>query len=88
MELYLLRPIIESGHWEPWYDKTFGFVVRANDEKEARFLASEDAGAEAKYDYESSTYPYNPWLDEKSSTCIVLTKEGKAEMIINDHASA
>jgi hypothetical protein len=44
MKLWLLRPKEGRSHWEPWYDKAFGFVVRANSETEARKLASGDAG--------------------------------------------
>jgi hypothetical protein len=37
VRLWLLRPV-ESGSafWEPWYDKAFGFVVRAETEEDAR----------------------------------------------------
>lgn len=37
MRLWELRPIDkDSGPWEPWYDKAFGFVVRADTEAQAR----------------------------------------------------
>lgn len=36
-KLWLLRPIDEnSPPWTPWYDKAFGFVIRAESEREAR----------------------------------------------------
>ena len=46
MKLWILRPIEGSPYWEPWYDKAFGFVVRAKDEKEARMIAYRDQGDE------------------------------------------
>lgn len=40
MKLWLLRPIDpHGGLWDPWFDKIFGFVVRAETETEARTLA-------------------------------------------------
>ena len=40
LKVYELRPI-ENLHlndypWDPWYDKNFGFIIRAENEKEAR----------------------------------------------------
>jgi len=49
MKLWLLRPrVLEDTFdpWEPWYDKAFGFVVRAETEKDARQMAQERAGIE------------------------------------------
>jgi len=50
MPLWLLRPRedlpVEDNPWEPWYDKAFGFVVRAKTEAIARQLANADGGAE------------------------------------------
>lgn len=84
MKLYLLRPIDENdvgsldNPWEPWYDKAFGFVVRAKDEETARKLASEKCGDEKA----------NAWLDAKYSTCDELTSNGEAKVVIRDFASA
>lgn len=36
MKIWLLRPIDGCDEWNPWYDKAFGFVVRAAREQEAR----------------------------------------------------
>jgi len=92
MKLWLLRPIHTPGDdpWEPWYDKTFGFVVRADDAQSARQFAHEDAGNEnwvawmgrrcAKTDA--------PWLDPAYSTCTPLTDDGEPGVVIHDHASA
>jgi len=50
MKLWLLRPVDglkkNDNPWKPWYDKAFGFVVRADTEEEARALAHADAGDE------------------------------------------
>ena len=43
MALWLLeaRDDLEKGNdpWEPWYDKTFGMVIRGASEKEIREIA-------------------------------------------------
>ena len=84
MKLWLLRPVenLPEGDdpWEPWYDKAFGFVVRAETEDGARSLAQANAGDE-KRNRRSSR---QPWLDAKYSTCAELTAEGAAEMVIRD----
>ena len=37
MRLWILRPIDEAaGQWSPWFDKAFGFVMRAETEEAAR----------------------------------------------------
>ena len=58
MKLWILRPIKGLGSddnpWEPWYNKAFGFVVRADNVKDARKFANEDAGDDlgnVNYDY-------------------------------------
>ena len=87
--LWILRPAgdLEAKNlWTPWYDKAFGFVVRAADEKEARVLASKEAGDE--YDRYSGEDEVNPWLEEKYSTCQELLLDGSAEVVIRDFASA
>lgn len=79
-KLYILKNKqgIEDGPWEPWYDKTFGFVVRAKNTNEARKIAAENAADEGA----------NAWELSKYSTCKELSVKGKSEMIITDHASA
>ena len=73
MKLWILRPLefktqdmnlhgLGSGPWSPWYDKSFGFVVRADSETEARLLAAENCSGEGE----------NAWLDEKLSFCEIL----------------
>ena len=81
MKLWLLRPIHghdEWGPWKPWYDKTFGFVVRAETEDEARLLASKQAGDEG----------HHAWMEPFESTCVELTADGPAGVVIQDHCSA
>lgn len=77
--------------WAPWYDKAFGFVVRAEDEQAARALASKDAGDEAGGRDHSVTPPRerpNPWLDPDLSSCVELTAEGSSEVVMKDFAAA
>jgi hypothetical protein len=86
MELYLLRPISgqeEEGAWDPWYDKCFGFVIRAESEETARKLADTNAGDENLKDT-------HPWLDSKQSTCTPLhaDSDNKEEIIIRDFNAA
>ena len=86
MKLWLLRPvesvrILRDGNlnpWEPWYDKSFGFVVRAPTEKTARFIASEQCGAEGG----------DPWLNAEHSTCTELLPEGEEGVVMEDVANA
>ena len=74
MKLWIVRA--RDGHdvWNPWYDKAFGFVVRAGTEEEARTLASFVHGAEGR----------EPWLDATASTCEELTGDGAAEVVMAD----
>ena len=64
--------------WSPWYDKTFGVVVRAKTEETARKLAATASGAEGS----------KAWLDAKYSSCARLLDEGLEEVIIVDFHSA
>ena len=75
MKLYMLKPIVA---WNPWYDKVFGIVVRAENETEARTVASIWAGDEGGA----------VWHDPLLTTCEVLEAEGNPGMIIKDFASA
>lgn len=97
MKLWLLRPLehLQAGHnvdnnpWSPWYDKTFGFVVRAKTEQEARQLAQANGSDEIKgFDHNQKFVNWQPWLDPAYSTCVELTAEGEAGVIIEDHARA
>lgn len=76
MKLFILRPREnlnrESNPWEPWYDKTFGLVVRAESEERARALASTDESMK------------DAWLSSDCSSCVELQSAGIEEIIIKD----
>ena len=83
MKLWLLQvktPRMPDDPWTPWYDKSFGFVVRAVDEAEARQIADRNSGDESR--------KMKPWLDERYSTCEQLTSHGSIGLILNDYRSA
>jgi len=85
-----LRPIEENNAaWKPWYDKSFGFVIRAKTEERARQIANNNGGDETGNIY-NDIYRVggDPWLDSKQSTCIILNSIGEEELIIHDFASA
>ena len=87
--LWLLRPVnglpqvrdARLNPWRPWYDKAFGFVVRAPDDATARKLADAGAGDENRNDA-------HPWLDSQLSTCVPLTETGPTEVVLVDYRSA
>lgn len=66
----------DNNPWEPWYDKAFGFVIRADNEDSARELIKEKdaSGMEGN----------DPWLNPRYSTCEEITPDGKPEIIITD----
>lgn len=85
MKLWILRPVPKEDRkgddpWDPWYDKTFGHVVRAETEEAARELADEDANEENR--------DHKAWLESKYSTCEVLNADGPSDVIISDVHSA
>jgi len=65
----------------PWayrYDCFLGFVVRAENEQQAREFAAEKsdgAGDEGK----------EAWLDAKYSTCTILTTDGEPGVLLSDY---
>jgi len=74
MPLYILnRPEPECS-----YDELREVVVRAKNEKEARFLAATRRGDEGT----------EVWLDEKQSTCEKLQARGKSQVICVDFREA
>ena len=87
MKLWLLRPIegLKNSPWEPWYDKAFGFVVRAETEAEARRYADEDGGEETERYQQVQRHP---WLDAALSTCVELLPEGESGVVIQDFYAA
>lgn len=94
MKLWLLRPADglakNDNPWEPWYDKAFGFVVRAETEAKARDMAHAGAGDENRGMFlgEKTADTNEPWRNAKYSTCVELTAEGPAEVVMQDFASA
>lgn len=96
MRLWILRPRADldpsNNPWEPWYDRCFGFIVRAFDEAQARSLAAEQPGSEVRMEWdeeaETSRVVLNPWLHAEYSTCAELTADGAAEVVMSDvHAA-
>lgn len=83
MKLWLLRPIegLNENPWERWYDKNFGFVIRAKTEADAREMANVNAGDE-------KDTCRDIWKNPNYSTCVELSKTGEAEIIIADYRSA
>ena len=90
MKLWLLRPKDGSPHWDKWYDKAFGFVVRAETEQRARELAADEAGAEdwSESSSRDDEHQHNPWLISGCSTCEELSAGGSEEVVVRDFASA
>lgn len=86
MKLWLLTANEElpkdDNPWEPWWDKTFGFVVRAETEEDAREIAAENGSDEVRDSGKQS------WLEPKYSTCIELTASGEQGVILEDHRLA
>jgi hypothetical protein len=93
MKLWLLRPIkphADKGPWEPWYDKAFGFVVRAATEERARAVAQANGGDEIRAYNKSFTVRKElaAWTNPKWSSCEELTADGDEEMIMQDFHAA
>jgi len=97
MKLWILRPIDglaeDDNPWEPWYDKIFGFVIRATNEDEARQFAHKNAGEEnrgecGEFSQKRVTNTATPWLDSKYTTCDELIPEGVPGLIMQDFYAA
>ena len=87
MKLWILRPVKDDALWEPWYDKTFGFVVRAETEQAARAFAQDGGGDEVRRGY--SDRPQHPaWTDASHSTCEPLEMGGLDGIIMEDSHAA
>ena len=83
--MWILKPVStgKDTAWHPWYDKTFGLVVRAETEEDARNFASTTDGDENPNHY---LHPgaNSPWRDPIQSTCIELTRLGEPGVILED----
>ena len=94
MKLWILRPVEgldkNDNPWEPWYDKAFGFVVRAETEEEARQLAMKEAGGEISIWAPGSgkLTDIPAWTHAEYSTCVELLAEGDAGVVMQDFAAA
>jgi len=81
MKIWILRPQWDTDLWAPWYDKAFGFIVRAETEEDARKLANEKTGDE---NWEG----IDAWNNTKYTTCEPLLDAGEPEVILRDYAAA
>lgn len=86
MKLWILRPVmtiddVPLDPWVPWYDKAFGFVVRAETEEEARKIAK-TKGLDETWMCEDA------WTNSNYSTCVPLLADGEAGIVIEDVRSA
>jgi hypothetical protein len=63
--------------WSPHRERAFGFVVRAPDAEQARWLAHEAGGKENE-----TIDGVAPWLDANYSTCDELRTDGGAEVLL------
>lgn len=90
MKLWRLQPQDErpegNDPWTPWYDKCFGFVIRAPDEDVARRIAATrrpwtEGGSFGEEGPEA-------WLDPTLSECQELTPDGEPEVLLYQFSSA
>jgi hypothetical protein len=81
MKLYVLKVRAEFYNeavfspWNPWYDKAFGYIIRAKSKRHARKMASESSGMD-------------DWNNNKYVSCERLKDGGEAGIILEDFASA
>lgn len=94
MTLWILKPkeglIKGDNPWDPWYDKCFGFIVRADSEGHARALADDWAKDENRAEFlgEVISTTEHPWLSPDHSTCEPLDIKGDAGVVMMDVHSA
>ena len=95
MKLWLLTARRDLPHdddpWEPWYDKAFGFVIRAESEKLARKLVWEGHGNEVPHnvrELDKRARAKTAWLNPAYSKCERLMPGGKPEVILVDFHAA
>ena len=90
MKLWLLKPnehLTDGDNpWQPWYDKCFGMVIRAETEERARQIAHENASDENRNEFlgEFISQTNQPWLNKKYSDCIELNQSGEEGLILQD----
>lgn len=94
MRLWLLKARRElpqgDDPWNPWYDKNFGLVIRAETEERARKIAQDNSADESRGAFlgRNTSETTAPWLYEKYSSCEELACEGDEEVLLIDHWSA
>ena len=100
MKLWELRPLDkyrerddpgqmdQDNPWDPWYDKAFGFIVRAETEERAREIANENAGDENNERIGIDKHIKTPWLNPRYSTCGELMPDGMEGLIMGDFHAA
>ncbi len=84
MPLFILKPRMDlrsaDDPWDSWSHSAFRFVVRAQNETEARKLAQDNGGNEMR--------TKAVWLSAEYTICELLTQEGVSMVICRDFASA
>jgi hypothetical protein len=90
MKLYLLLPVGGRFEWIPWYDKAFGFVIRAATESEARRIAQADAGDEVRSGVAFAEEDVGVWTDPRKTSCEELAHGagGLEGVLLRDFRSA
>lgn len=87
MKLWILRPVQNHQLWKPWFDKCFGFVIRAETESHARQLAQEFSIENDHAEIEELEGSH-AWVDPMYSSCTELVQDGNYGVIIKDLKSA
>lgn len=82
MTLYVLRhskniKIDGNNTFSIFTNQTFGFVIRAKSEEEARFIAYKKASGKRKL-----------WLDKDFTDCSILEDTGESCIILEDYQNA
>lgn len=85
MKLWKLTPRHDSLWWcvdgkDPWHphhERVFGFVVRADDEEQARWMAHEAGGRE-----NTALDGVRPWTDPHYSRCEPLPEDGPPGVVL------
>lgn len=91
MNLYHLEPRAPKRKpWDPWYDKCFGFVIRAETESQARLMASVQSGDEDGLMSKEEKKKDSVWLAPHLTVCheIAYNVSGKEDTIIRDFHAA
>lgn len=78
------KPYDKTNPWVNWYDRAYGFVVRAKSETKARQIADCYAGDENRSSGNLDELR-RPWLDPKMTICDELTTDGKLGLIVRDY---